>query len=167
MPPPPEICNILRFVGRVKVLRQAQAKEVTETDRHVTVPRKIEVELAGVSQDQQPGREGGALVVAVKYGINHRRNRVRHQNFLHHADHKIRPAGVAAAGPIGQVNVFKIDLDLPKTHNGPSNQLGKERHIRGKLKEITSRLNDTAVGIHDVSNRVERVKGDADREDDL
>ena len=49
----------------------------------------------------------------------------------------------------------------------PGHQLRKERHERQEADEAAFRLDGAEVGVDGVAHRLERVKGNADGQDDL
>ena len=72
MPAPPELYDSTRLVRRVEVLGKLDSKHVTQSDRHVGIPREVKVDLERigerteqriVSADRLPGirriKDGG------------------------------------------------------------------------------------------------------------
>jgi hypothetical protein len=45
--------------------------------------------------------------------------------------------------------------------------LREQRDVGGELEEIARRLDDATIAIDNVSDRMERVEGDADRQNDI
>ena len=62
MPASPEVGNAHAAVRMVEVLVEVKAQAATDTDGHVTVARKVEVNLEGESHDTHPGAYGRVVL---------------------------------------------------------------------------------------------------------
>ena len=65
------------------------------------------------------------------------------------------------------VDVFQIFFDLSESHNRSGDQLRKQRHVTGKLKEIARRFDGATIAVDDVGDRMKGIKGNADRQNDI
>jgi len=167
VPAAPEIGNAEGFVGRVEILREADAEEIAEADGHVAIAGKIEINLIGVAEDAEPGAEGGEVRDVFPGGIDDGGDGVGEKDFFHHADGEERPADVEPASAVGVIEIIEVGFDLAETDDGAGDELREERDVTGKFPEVSRGSDDAAVGIDHVADGVEGVEGDADGKNDI
>ena len=93
VPAPPEVRDVHRLVRRVEVLREAEAEQQREADRHVRVAGEVEVELERVAERRRPaGRRAPSVVVAREQRVDVRRELVRDQQLLRRGRRRRRTA---------------------------------------------------------------------------
>src|SRR5258706_12737419 len=90
MPAAPEVDDVLRLVGRIEIQRQLHTEDTRQTDRHVGVARKIEVELERVGECTTPRAQQirCAGIQKERRGVNG--YAVRDHRFLEQADEENR-----------------------------------------------------------------------------
>ena len=157
VPAAPEIGRVPGLVRRCEVLRQAESEEPAQPDRHVAVPREIEVELEGVAEGAGPGGQGRQAGRAREQGVDHGGDAVRHVLVTQgeEKDH------AESSSPWGRVvDAVEVGFDLPKAHDRSGDELAEQGDIAGELEEVPRRLDGAAIAVDDVRDRMERIEGD-------
>ena len=163
MPTAPEFGQRLGCVGSAKVLWQPQTKEQTETDRHVSVPRKIEVELRAVTKSS--GQCGDSIqgILPRVNRIHTPGQRVGDQYLFRKAQRQQRHAQPNAARATPQP--LELRQKPAPVHNWASNQLGKETQENSKIERFG--LNRApSVKVHLKRNGLKEIERDAQRQTD-
>ena len=87
-------------------------------------------------------------------------------HFLEKADQKERQA-VRDALPVDLRRALQLRQQIVSPLDRPGHQLRKERHERQEADEAAFRLDRAEIGVDRVAHRLERVKRDADGQDDF
>src|SRR5216110_1355787 len=92
MPAAPELADIDRLIGRIEVERQPHAEQARQSDRHVGVAGKIEIDLQRVGERRRPTVDQAVRLYAL--GVEHRahigRKIVGEYDFLEQAEREYR-----------------------------------------------------------------------------
>ena len=87
VPAPPELGDAARQVRASKILREVEAEKQRQTDRHIGVSRKIEVDLNRKGGDSAPcGEPSGTGAGILKIRIGEARELVRDGQLLQQAE---------------------------------------------------------------------------------
>ena len=165
VPATPEVLDRHRRIRGVEVLREAEAEEEREPDRHVRVPAEVGVDLDRVSVDPDERLERRMLVGCPEDRVDDRGGEVvGDDDLLEEAgpDEEEGPRRVDVAWIAGSLELRE---ELSRPHDRACHEMGEEGEIRGELPEA-DRLPVAAVRVHDVADRHEREERDPDREDD-
>lgn len=163
MPPAPEFSDRKRFVWRVEVLGEDEPEHQSETDRHVAVSRKIEVDLKGVGDRAIP-RIDCREHARIERGVGDLAAGVGQQDLLAHAEHEERdPAGKffqsVGAG-------LQLVGNLLKADDRSGDQLREHRDVAGVVNEIANHLGVAAVHVDHITHRLKSVETDPEGQND-
>ena len=161
MPTAPECGQRLCRIGSAKVLWQPQTKEQAETDRHVSVPRKIEVELRAVTKSSgQCGDRIQGILPCVNR-IHTSGQRVGNQHLFREAQRQQCQTQPNTAWPAPQA--LKLWQQPAAMHDRSSDQLGKETQENSEIECLG--LNRAPSGqVHLKSNGLKKIERDAQRQ---
>ena len=167
MPAPPELDDAIRLVGRVEVDGQRDAEQQRETDCHVGVAGKVEVDLEGVAECRGPRLDECQMVAGRHCAERDRhelREAVREDDLLDESDaeygdtlrdqQRLRPQDVPARELWHQLRV---------AHDRTGEQMRKEGNTRG----ITQRAGPPpamSIGIHEKHDLLEGKERDPQRQ---
>ena len=180
MPPPPELRGRAGYVGIVEVFEIVQPDHLPHADGHVGIGGKIEIDLERIRDHADPERkrrligkrreiirklrrrtDGG---VCEQQRIGKRAAGVREHRFLCKANGKAR----AAAGTIGRLIAVMEELfrDGLVPDDGSGDALVEERSIEQHMPVFILRFGVTAVHIHNIAQKLERIERNAERQRD-
>ena len=159
VPPPPELRDAGGDVGIVEVFYKMEPEDTAQTDGHVAVTGKVEIEMKNVSRrvkpDEQDGDVRGAFVGGDQFVED-----IGQQHLFGKAEDE-------AAGAVGSIGqrvgaMLQLGSDVRVPDDGPGDELGEHGHIRGKVNEIPLGSHIAPVYVDDVAQDLEGVKADAD-----
>ena len=164
MPAAPELGNALADVGLVEVLVKPEPHHQAQTNGHIGVPGKVEIQLRGVRQYAQPGiRRTG--IGQRKGTVRQRRYRVGDKDFLDEALHEPERALTELFHGMGAVG--ELVCQVLVTQHRPGNKLGEQRNEGREINKPPGRFRIPPIDIHHVGNGLEDVEGNADGQDDV
>ena len=164
MPSSPEFGNTARNKRVIEIFEEIKAENFTETDCHIAVTRKIEINLQRKRNGIQPEKQNGFFIGFRKSGAKACEG-IGNQNFFAESDDK--PTDAVSGFFKGMRSVFQLSCDIRITHDRSRNQLGKQRNISRKIDGIFLRPYFASVNVYRVAENLKGIKADADRESDL
>ena len=181
VPTAPKLGDGTGGIGVVEVFGELEAHHAPETDGHVAVARKVEVDLEGVGQGDNPrggavqGRHAGedfgdlarvqkAEVGGAEDGIHLGANHVGDEDFLAEADDE----AIKALQAVGHARLAAADLvgHVAIADDGTGDELGEHNDIQHEIRQFLHRLVHAAVGVQGVGDALEREERDADGQQD-
>ena len=162
MPPPPELRNAGGDIGIVEVFREPEAQKRAQTDGHITVAGKIEIDVQGVAQGIEPGKEHAAILGSPPCGADFPQ-KVGKQYFLSQAHQESGHALLKVSPPA----LFQLLRHIRIPDNRAGNELREHGHVAGKVNGIFLHLGLSPVHVHRIAENLEGVKADANRQRQL
>ena len=163
MPARPEFNDVPRFEGTVEIGRQTDPEQKTQTDRHIGIAGKIEIDLKRIGHRARPRRSHCGHVAHThqrkdRPGIS--AHRIGDDHFLEQADQKQcdpnRPAS-SFAPPRHQTGELWEHLAMMR--NWACNQVRKKRDKQAVVeKAVLDRR--PVMGIAQICNLLKRKEGD-------
>ena len=137
-----------------------------QTDCHVRISRKIEIQLQRIGNDAQPRRRHGNFICRQRENrIDDRTRRIGQQNFLCQTDDKSFEAVHKTVERFPTVVDFQINVMI--FDNRSRDQLGKQGNKQSQLVKIPLRFDFAPVNVRQIGNGLKGVKGNANRHDDF
>ena len=166
MPALPEARDGARDERQVEVFQQMEAKHARKADGHVRIAGKIEIELEHIRGGRQPRAHQRKL------GGLHGKSRVRQSRQVVGQEHLFGQTHDKAADALAKiVQRFPAGGDLVVkrlvAHDGPSDQLRKERYVQAHVHQTLLHPAIAAVYVDDVRNGLEREERYANGQNDL
>ncbi len=162
VPASPELGDARGKVRRAEVLGGLHTHQRAQTDCHVRVSREVEVDLDHVGGGTEPGlrcrgpRQG-------KGGIRQRRHGVRDEDLL--AEAQREPQGPGGKALQGRPRRCQLRAKVAEPRDGSRGDLREKRKVNGQIQDTLGRARRAAIEVYEVAHRLERVKRDADRQD--
>lgn len=166
MPTPPKLRNRSGGIGEIEILREAETKTTGNTEGHVRITRKIQINLEREQDAAQPSRcRIHACICLGKDGRNRHAQGVGQQDFLGQADnetfqpcHDIRETGMA---------VLEIGLHILVFHDGSLHQFREKHHIQGKIKKVPVGFHLPVPNIEQIGYALEKDERKTDGDNNL
>ena len=144
MPPSPEFGDAAGNIGIIKILQKVEAEHPAQTDGHIRIARKVKIDLEGISQQPQPGRQhrhGGGLHTG--YALPYPADGIGQQHLFAHTRRE---------APHPRAEILKALLPLPQLprhgahpHNGAGDKLGKQGNIGAEGDDVPLYLHIAAI----------------------
>ena len=166
VPAPPEFGDGFCRIRQTEVLHERKAEDFPETDCHVGVAGKIEVDLEHVGEHaEQDARRRRARKRAAQQLVCDLPDVIGKQNLFPQTDAKARHT----AEDVLAVRLARVDLrrNVHIADNRSCNELRKHRNIQQQLPVRPLRRNVFAVHVDRIRQRLKCVKRDADRKRNL
>ena len=166
VPAPPKFGDGFCRIRQTEVLHERKAEDFPETDCHVGVAGKIEVDLEHVGEHaEQDAHRRRARKRAAQQLVSHLPDVIGKQHLFAETDAKARHA----AEDVLAVQLARIDLrrNVHIADNRSCNELRKHRNIQQQLPVGPLRRNVFAVHVDRIRQRLKRIKRDADRKRNL
>ena len=164
MPSAPEFGDASRNEGIIEIFEKIKAEDLTQTDRHIAVSRKVEVDLERKRDRVKPEKQNGFFIRCRKIGAK-RRKRIRNQNLLTEAENE---TANALRRLIKAVRSFaQLSVDIRVADDRTRDQLGKKRNVGSQIDRILLRAHVASVDVHRIAEDLEGIEADPDRERDL
>ena len=166
VPATPELLDRPRRVRLVEVVREADAHEHREADRHVGVPGEVRVDLHRVRPRADEQLQVGVLAGCDEDGIDDRgREEVRDHDLLEQtaAD---QPHGTDRVDPVRVAAASQLRGELRHAHDRPGDEVREERQVHGEVDQ-GDRFLVAAEDVDQVADRAEREERDADGQQHL
>lgn len=165
MPAPPEIDDRGGLVGRVEVERQLDVEKPSQSESHVGVPGKVEVDLEGVAEGAAPGLEKGQPPAAVEDARHPWGERVGDDQFLEEPQgEQGQPHGQVAVAQAEGPQAGELGHDLVVADDGARDELGKEGDEEGVMDEGVL-LGQPLAAVDEIGDLLEGEKRDAQGEE--
>ena len=171
MPAPPELGDGTRGVRVVEVFGELESHDAAQADGHVGITGKVEINLEGISQGDQPGGgaveggEAGGKVGSIQYAIHIGPHDIGDEDLLAQTDYKaiepLKPVGIA------RFTVADLVGHLVVTNDGAGDELRKHGDVEHEVAKPLHGLVDPPIGIECVSDALEREERNADGEEDV
>ena len=178
VPTPPELGDRARSVRVVEIFREFEAHDATQTDGHVAVAGKVEIDLEGVGQGDEPCRtrvQSGdachdvAYLRGVEGGrpqhlVNAKTDDISDEDFLTQTDDKT----IETLQAVGHRGFALTDLlgNVAIAHDGTCNELREHGDIQHVIAQFLQGLVDATVGVQSVGDALEREERDTDGQQD-
>ena len=133
MPPAPERGYAPRRVGVVEIFGKAKTEDPPETDRHIAVARKIEIDLQGIRGGVQPEIQDGFFLRRLE-GLHKRAEHVGEQNLFGKPEYKPAHAGRCTLERVDPLRKLRLDVRIPDDR--PRDKLREHRDINGEADKI-------------------------------
>ena len=134
MPASPELRDALCHIGIVEIFRKPKAQNPSKPDSHVTVTRKVKVDLQCVGKCKQPVKQHRFIPGSLK-SVTELSKHIGKENLFGKAKHKT---------PYPQCKIFraqsprrKLSFHISIAHNGTCDQLGKHGNVSSQRNEIS------------------------------
>ncbi len=163
VPASPEIGDRFRAIRRIEILRENEPEHEPEPDRHVGVAAEIEIDLEGVGDRPEPGVER-ADRAGIEGGVGNFSAGIREQDFLRQAEHEKRDA--ARKFLRGEGAMLQLLGEEGELQDRSRDQMREHGNEAGEIDEIGHRFRFPAIDIDRVTERLEGVEADPEREDD-
>ena len=164
VPSAPEIPQGNRKIRLAEVLHHADAKQLCHSHHHVNAAGKIPVELCGIHENSQYDHRTGQIVHrSVKNRADFSHQHLRDDIFLHGSEQKQQQRS-AAAFQIQMVPFIKLLRHLIKPVDRSLQHLREEGYKSQELKKVCGRLALLIIYIHQVTNGLKGIKGNAQRQ---
>src|SRR5260370_32915260 len=139
-----------------------KAKAESRTNGAGGVAGEVEKYLAGECHDPQPGIQRDERTSVAKDAIGRTgKHRVCEHDFLEQTKgHKQQSPQKLARAQTCRPN--ELRKKITGTHNRPGDQLRKKGNGQNEIAQRLRRLQNAAINVERVRERVERVKGNAD-----
>ncbi len=159
MPASPEFRDAAGLIGVAEVLQERKAEQVAQTDGHIGVAGKVEVDLEGEGDGAQPGRESRGLFHGGD-GLPDGAGLVGDEHLLAQADDE----PLHAAADLQPVLPTLVELVGHRLilDDGAGDQLGEQRHVGGKVQDVPLGRHLAPVHVDGVGHGLEGVERDAD-----
>src|SRR4029077_5242884 len=128
---------------------------------------EIEIQLERVAERAGPGGHRREPLWLGEQRVNHRGNGVRHQPLLDQAQGEERPRRILQRVALGLVYSVEVPFNLSKAYDRSSDKLAKQGDVARELEDVAGWLDRASVAVDDVSDRVEGIKGDTNRQHDV
>src|SRR4051794_11974241 len=164
VPSAPELLNVERAIGRIKVKWEPDVKEQRSTDRHVGVTTKIEIDLEGVSEHREPGIEQAGRGEMVEAEPRIWCEGIRQQHLFGEAqpeEAETTPQVLDADSPVSRIGKLRQHVFVVKNRAGE--QVREEARKKGIVLHRMAAA-PLPVGIHQVSHLGEGEEADPERE---
>src|SRR5205814_8515475 len=164
MPPPPKIGKANSRVRKTEIILQMKAKAESRADGACRVAGEIEEYLAGECHNTQPGIQRDERTSINKDAIRRTgKHRVGEHDFFEQAkSHEQQSPQKLACAQTRRPDKLRKKIAGP--NNWPGNQLRKKRNGQDEIAQRPCRLQNAAINVERVRERMERVKGNADRQ---
>src|SRR6266853_3443829 len=164
MPPPPKIGKANGRVRKTEIILQMKAKAESRANGAGGVAGEIEKYLAGECHDTQPGIQRDERTSVTKDAIGRTgEHRVGEHDFFEQTEsHEQQSPEKLARAQTRRPD--KLRKKITGTHNRPGDQLRKKGNGQDEIAQRLRRLQNAAIDIECVGERMECVKGNADRQ---
>ena len=166
MPASPELADRGRDIRIIEVLHKIKSKHFSQSDRHIRISRKIEINLKCVQNRQHPRIDRSQLCQRfLHHPVHRRRKGISKQHFFRQS---VGKALDSIRHPLRRtLPVPNLFADIVILDDRSRDELRKEGNIERQMKDIFLRLNRPPVHIHHVGKRLKRVEGYSDRKSNL
>ena len=166
VPAAPEIAEGDREVRLAEVGSHLDAEQPSKAEHHVDTAREVRVLVNRIHQDSHDdNRSRHAGIDVVQDGIDGLQQHVRNGTFLHEAITDLEQ-GAARVRGIKRMPLVKLMRQCVETVDGTLYELREERDEQQVLREVSLGVVLAVVRVDDVADRLERVKRDAERQQD-
>ncbi len=166
MPAAPELLDALRGIGTIEVLREADAEQQRQADRHIGVAREVAVDLGGVAVDRQEHVGTGVLLRHREDGVDEiARKEVGDGQLLEEPEadqHDARPDRDLAAIP----RRLHLRQELRGAHDRSGDEVREEAEVEREVQQRAG-LHLAAPHVDHVRDRLEGVEAHACRQREL
>ena len=166
MPTTPEFGDVTTEIGHVEVSHQLDTEQFRRTDGDIRVSGKISVNLEGKQDCRQEQGASGLGLIRGENLIHIDRTVVRNHHLLEQS-----PQDLAHSINTGLIlecpRLRELREQIRRTLNGASNKLRKETHIGEELNHVLCGPNLAPVHIDAVTECLESIETDPDRENDM
>jgi len=166
MPAPPEIGDGRSEIRPPEIFHDIKAHHFGRADSNIRVTGEIAIYLKGEKVGGQVNRQAPPALRVPVNKIHKIRQPVGDHDLLKKApQHQLE----AVAGPfvVKRVLFKKLRQKVRGPFDRARDQLGKKRHIQGEHAEMFLRRHPPAVHVQGVTQSLKRVKGYAQREQDV
>jgi len=166
VPAAPEFGDRLREVRVVKVACQINAEHLGGADGDVAVAAEVAVDLHGEQDDRKRDFKAGVLLQIVENLIDEDRDPVGDDELQEQSpDHHDKSAPRAQI--VEGLRVLQLRQKIFRALDGARDELREEGDKERLAEKITLRRDAAAIDVRRVAERLERVKRDADRQNDI
>ena len=167
MPSVPEVCDRNSLIGRIEVDRQIQVQHPGDTKRHITVARKVEIDLQGIAQHHEDRTEGIQLR---NIGIAYRNNLGKGigDQYLFR---KTKGKGIQSLSKVGKQYLFtfrilKLGNQLTVVNDRTRRNAWEKGNISQIIRKTISRT-IFPVAVYSIGDLLEGIKTDTKRQKKL
>ena len=162
MPSAPKLADAAGNIGIIEVLFIGKSHHAAETDRHIRIGGKIEIDLEHIHGRGKPGARNRKLSAPRQQFLDHLAAEVCKQHLLAQADGK--PAHAVRKIRHADAAIGKLRLDIGILHDRARDQLRETGDIQKQQKRIILHRGLAAIHIDRIGQNLEGVKADADRQ---
>ena len=164
MPPLPKFADVEALVRRIEVDRNLDVEHQPHAGRHIAVAGKIEIELEGVADGDEPRFRRVERQRVGKARLDRDGERIGD----HHLFHQTAREGIQAGGEMIEVemavfHIRKLRHDFAVQHDRPRDELGEERDEERVIQNVVAR-HGALVAVDDVRKLLEGEKRNAQRQ---
>ena len=166
MPAPPQLSERGGEIWAVEVFPQPEPHDLSRPDRDVGVSGEIAIDLEGESDCREHEWEAHVFVRTRIDGVDDSGQVVGDHDLLEHSpEHSLEPSSDFARAE--RVQLPKLGQEVLWTLDRPGDELRIEHDIQCKDPEVILRHVTAPIHLDRVAHSLERMKGQADRENDL
>ena len=166
MPAPPEFGGTAGNVRIVKGLHIMKAEQSCETDGHIRVAGKVEIDLDGIHQNAEPCAGSGQTgQIPIQIAGSKIAGDVGDQHLFAQTD--AEPGDPGGKILFVRRSLFDLGGHIGVSDDGSRHQLRIQGNVHKELAVAFLGLRLTAVYVDDVGNGLKGVKADADGQRDL
>src|SRR5579883_1649729 len=128
MPAPPEFRERPRHVWGIEIFLQAKSEHAGESNRHVGVAGKVEIDLQGEACEREPCVGGGKVYrITRKSRVDEDAQRIGDQELAAQPARKAKETA-AKVGPLDRLRLGDLVSHLVIFEDGPCEELREEQH---------------------------------------
>ena len=167
MPAPPEIREADRGIGEPEIILQMKSKAQCRADRADGVAREIEKDLARKCHHTRPRIERDQRTAITEDRVRRPGEKcVGEHDFLEKAQgHQEQSPEETALLRLGRR--LELRQEITRTHDRTGDELREKRDREHEIAQRARRLQDPAINVEGVGERMKGVERDADREKEI
>ena len=167
MPSVPEVCDRNSLVGRIEVDRQIQVQHPGDTKRHITVARKVEIDLQGIAQHHEDRTEGIQLRnIGIAYRNNLGKGIGDQYLFRKTKGKSIQPLSKVGKQYLFTFRILKLGDQLAVVYDRTGGDAWEKGNI-GQIIRKTIPITFFPIAVYGIGDLLEGIKADTERQKKL
>ena len=143
-----------------------KSEDFSQTDGHIGISGKIEINLTGIRQGSKPGESHRKIAGALrKSGVRNLPHTVGQNHFFRQTEQKPDDPRGNLLDTLPALGDFRLHRRIP--HDRPRHQLREKCDVKSDLERISLHAGIIAVDVDDITQPLKRIKRYADRQSDL
>ena len=167
MPPPPKLGDTCALIRLIEIYSQPITEQQCHSDCHIAVAAEVAVNLHGITIHSHQVFEAGIKCGSIEHTVNKiDADVIADYCFLKQPGENEEHGSGAVV-----LRDFYIGMNLRKkkrsAHNGSRHEVRKEADVKTKVENIFCGLQQSAIHINGVTEHLESVKRNADRQHNI